>query len=75
MVDTALAQIRVADDDQSLVRTLTWVLKENVYEVVTAPRGEGLLGKTAEERPTLFVMDTMTPEVGGQHVLAAMKAA
>jgi len=30
-------KILVADDDQSLVRTLTWILKENGYEVVTAP--------------------------------------
>src|SRR5436309_2662334 len=29
------AKILVADDDQSLVRTLTWILKENGYEVVT----------------------------------------
>jgi len=42
------AKILVADDDQSLVRTLTWILKENGYEVSVAPGGEGLMGKLEE---------------------------
>src|SRR2546430_4008792 len=33
------------------VRTLTWILRENGYDVVTAPGGEDLFGKLAEERP------------------------
>src|SRR6266705_2036244 len=49
------AKILVADDDQSLVRTLTWILKENGYEAVTAPGGEGLLGKLEDERPNLLL--------------------
>ncbi|PYO72961.1 MAG: response regulator, partial [Gemmatimonadetes bacterium] len=32
--ESGLAKILVADDDQSLVRTLSWILKENGYEVV-----------------------------------------
>src|SRR5207244_486791 len=57
------AKILVADDDQSLVRTLTWILKENGYEVVTAPGGEGLLGKLEDERPNLLLLDIMMPKV------------
>src|SRR3989449_964611 len=53
------AKILVADDDQSLVRTLTWILKENGYEVVTAPGGEGLLGKLEDERPNLLLLDIL----------------
>src|SRR6266576_3267509 len=60
------AKILVADDDQSLVRTLTWILKENGYEVVTAPGGEGLLAKMkADDRfrdvPVLMI-SSMPPE-------------
>src|SRR5881397_1781366 len=68
------AKILVADDDQSLVRTLTWILKENGYEVVTAPGGEGLLGKLEDERPNLLLLDIMMPKVDGLQLLAKMKA-
>src|SRR5438309_912451 len=68
------AKILVADDDQSLVRTLTWILKENGYDVVTAPGGEDLIGKLEEERPNLLLLDIMMPKVDGLQLLAKMKA-
>src|SRR6266404_1303724 len=68
------AKILVADDDQSLVRTLTWILKENGYEVIIAPGGEGLMGKLEEERPNLLLLDIMMPKVDGLQLLARMKA-
>src|SRR5258708_10039513 len=68
------SKILVADDDQSLVRTLTWILKEHGYEVVAAPGGEGLLGKLEDERPNLLLLDIMMPKVGGLQLLARMKA-
>src|SRR5438046_4127976 len=74
MPDSAAAKILVADDDQSLVRTLMWILKENGYEVVVAPGGEGLMGKLEEERPHLLLLDIMMPKVGGLQLLAKLKA-
>src|SRR2546430_3104774 len=68
------AKILVADDDQSLVRTLTWILKENGYDVVVAPGGEGLIGMLEEERPNLLLLDIMMPKVDGLQLLAKMKA-
>src|SRR6184192_859305 len=68
------AKILVADDDQSLVRTLTWILKENGYDVVTAPGGENLLGRLEEERPQLLLLDIMMPKVDGLQLLQKMKA-
>src|SRR5947209_5305609 len=65
MPDNAAARILVADDDQSLVRTLTWILKENGYEVIVAPGGEGLMGKLEQERPHLLLLDIMMPKVDG----------
>src|SRR5213075_3509471 len=70
----AAAKILVADDDQSLVRTLSWILKENGYDVVTAPGGEDLIGKLEEERPNLLLLDIMMPKVDGLQLLAKMKA-
>ena len=74
MPEPALAKILVADDDQSLVRTLTWILKENGYDVVTSPGGEGLLEKLEEERPNLLLLDIMMPKLDGLQLLAKLKA-
>src|SRR3989440_102867 len=74
MPDNAAARILVADDDQSLVRTLSWILKENGYEVVVAPGGENLLGRLEEERPQLLLLDIMMPKVDGLQLLQKMKA-
>src|SRR5437870_5309982 len=57
------AKILVADDDQSLVRTLTWILKEHGYTVVAVPGGEGLLTKLEEERPHLLLLDILARRV------------
>src|SRR2546430_10318698 len=63
------AKILVADDDLSLVRTLTWILKEHGYNVVAVPGGEGLLTKLEEERPQLLLLDIMMPKVDGLQLL------
>src|SRR5213593_2616151 len=74
MPGIAGAKILLADDDQSLVRTLSWILKHEGYEVVVAPGGEGLLGKLEEERPHLLLLDIMMPQVYGMQLLQKIKA-
>jgi two-component system cell cycle response regulator len=74
MGDTARSKILIADDDESLVRTLTWILKENGYDVVAAPGGEGLLGMLEEERPNLLLLDIMMPKTDGLQLLQRLKA-
>ncbi|MBI1967413.1 MAG: diguanylate cyclase [Gemmatimonadetes bacterium] len=74
MAESAGARILVADDDQSLVRTLSWILKENGYEVITAPGGEGLLVKLEEAKPSLLLLDIMMPKVDGLQLLERLKS-
>src|SRR5690348_11822686 len=73
MPATALAKILVADDDASLVRTLSWILKEHGYEVATVPGGEGLIQKLEQERPNLLLLDIMMPKVDGLQLLERLK--
>src|SRR2546426_989290 len=73
MPGIAGAKILLADDDQSLVRTLSWILKHEGYEVVVAPGGEGLLSKLEEERPHLLLLDIMMPQVDGLQLLQKIK--
>ena len=73
MADTVVSKILVADDDPALVKTLTWILKEHGYEVITAPGGEGLLGKLEEEKPDLLLLDIMMPKLDGLQLLERLK--
>jgi two-component system cell cycle response regulator len=73
MATTAGSRILVADDDESLVRTLTWILKEHGYDVVVCPGGEGLLAKLEETKPALLLLDIMMPKVDGLQLLERLK--
>src|SRR5919198_4748250 len=66
-------RVLVADDDQSLVRTLTWILKEHGYEVAVCPGGEGLFAKLEETKPALLLLDIMMPKVDGLQLLERLK--
>jgi two-component system cell cycle response regulator len=66
-------RILVADDDQSLTRTLSWILKENGYDVLVAPGGEGLMAQLEEAKPSLLLLDIMMPKVDGLQLLERLK--
>ena len=65
----AVPKILVADDDESLVRTLSYILKEKGYDVVVSPGGENLISLVAEEKPQLLLLDIMMPKVDGLQLL------
>src|SRR4029453_2843465 len=67
-------KILVADDDQALSRTLSWILKENGYDVFTAPGGEHLFEHLTAEQFDLLLLDIMLPKVDGLHLLQRAKA-
>ena len=62
-------KILVADDDQALSRTLSWILKENGYEVTTLAGGERLLEHLSAESYDLLLLDIMMPKVDGLQLL------
>ena len=67
-------KIIVADDDQALSRTLSWILKENGYDVVTVPNGEHLLDRLGQDTFDLLLLDIMMPKVDGLQLLQRVKA-
>lgn len=67
------SRILVADDDQALLETLTWILKDRGYHVIAVPGGEGLLGRLDQERPDLLMLDIMMPKVDGLQILEQVK--
>jgi two-component system, cell cycle response regulator len=71
---TVSPKILVADDDQALSRTLSWILKENGYDVFTAPGGEHLFEHLLAEQFDLLLLDIMMPKVDGLQLLQRVKA-
>ncbi|MBW8773444.1 MAG: response regulator, partial [Gemmatimonadetes bacterium] len=49
-------RILVADDDHALARTLSWILRENGYEVITVPDAEELIERLEAEQPDLLLL-------------------
>jgi len=66
-------KILVVDDDQTLVRTLSWILKDNGFEVTSLTSGEELLAKLEAESPDLVLLDIMMPQVDGLQLLERVK--
>lgn len=71
---TPSARILVADDDETLLRTLTWILSENGYDVVAVPEPRSLFERLEETAPDLLMLDIMMPKVDGLQLLARLKA-
>ena len=70
---TVSPRVLVADDDQALTRTLSWILKENGYEVVAVTSGESLLERLAGEQYDLLLLDIMMPGADGLQLLERVK--
>ncbi len=70
---TLAPRILVADDDQALTRTLSWILKENGYEVVTVTDGEHLLERLRADAYDLLLLDIMMPGADGLQLLERVK--
>ena len=62
------ATIVVADDEQSILRTLKRNLTGRGYEVITAVDGEEALTKIEQVLPDLVVLDLMMPGMNGLEV-------
>lgn len=67
------AKVLIADDDEALLHTLSWILKDKGYEVVPVATGEGLLARLEAERPDLLLLDIMMPKVDGLQLLEQIK--
>jgi two-component system cell cycle response regulator len=68
------SRILVADDDETLLHTLTWILGDKGYDVIPVRGGEHLLRHLQNERPDLLMLDIMMPKVDGLRLLEQVKA-
>lgn len=65
--------ILVVDDEPYILRSVSFVLEREGYEVATASEGESALAKIRELHPRLVFLDIMLPKKNGYEVCAAIK--
>lgn len=70
----ATSRILVADDDPSVLESVTWLLKENGYDVVPANGGEACLEQLEKRTPDLLLLDILMPDADGCQLLERIKS-
>ncbi len=66
-------KILIADDEPNLVRSLSFILNKEGYEVMSAGDGAEALQKMKEFRPDIVFLDVMMPRRNGYEVLNEMR--
>ena len=63
-----MPKVLVVDDEETMVRSLSTLLRQEGYEVVAATDGQQALATARAERPDLILLDVMLPGVDGLEV-------
>lgn len=65
--------ILIVDDEPAIVQTLSGILQDEGFDVLTAPDGETALQVAEEEGPDLVFLDIALPGLDGLEVLQQLK--
>ena len=57
--------VLIVDDEKNIVDILSFNLKKEGYDIITAYDGEAALARYTEKRPDLILLDVMLPELDG----------
>ena len=68
------ARILIADEDEALSRTVSWLLREQGYEVAVAPGGARVIESLEAYAPDLLMVDVQMREVDGYDLLRRVNA-
>lgn len=69
-----MTKVLIADDEPNIVVSLSFMLKREGYEVLTAPDGPQALETIRAERPALVLLDGSMPGMTGFEVCEAVRA-
>ncbi len=67
------ARILIVDDDETIRKSLSTVLKEKGYLIDTAESGQEAIIKSEKEAYNLVLIDIRLPDMDGAHLLTALK--
>ncbi len=73
MPKTQKVTILVVDDEESILETLTGILEDEGYEVISASSGEGALNKFSETVPDVVLLDVWMPDMDGIETLKKIR--
>lgn len=68
------SRILVADDDPTVLQSVSWVLREQGYEVATAQGGAQLFDQLTAQAPDLLLLDVIMPDSDGYDLLTRLKS-
>jgi DNA-binding response OmpR family regulator len=71
---TTNRRILIADDEPYILRSLSFVLKKERFEVETAVNGEEALEKARQFKPKILFLDIMMPLEDGYEVCKKLKS-
>ncbi len=66
-------KILVVDDESDITETMSFMLKAEGYDVITAQDGEEGLRLAKEEMPDLIILDVMMPKINGYKIARLLK--
>lgn len=69
----ATSRILVADDDEAVLESVTWLLQENGYDVVPTNGGAACLEQLERRSPDLILLDILMPDADGCQLLERIK--
>jgi CheY-like chemotaxis protein len=67
-------RILIVDDNPMNLKLVTYLVRANGYDVVTAADAQQALATIATERPALILMDLQLPDVDGLELTRRLKA-
>jgi two-component system, OmpR family, alkaline phosphatase synthesis response regulator PhoP len=67
-------RILVVDDEPHLIRSLSFILAKEGYQVDMAGDGEEALKKVSENRPDMIFLDIMMPKKNGYEVCQTIRS-
>jgi ammonium transporter, Amt family len=68
------SHILVVEDDPNTREMLRRILEREGWQVAEAENGESALGRVAERRPDLILLDLMMPKMDGFEVIGALRS-
>ncbi len=66
-------KVLIADDELYILESVSYVVKQAGYEVITAEDGEAAIKLARQEKPALIFLDIMMPKITGFEVCEQLK--
>lgn len=66
-------KIMVVDDDKEMLKSVSILLKSNIFQVLTASSGEEAIKMALIEKPDVFVIDYLMPGLNGLEVCKTIR--